>query len=105
MDREVDKLFAEKLGYYEVEETDFGAVIGREPDTGKLCIVPSPTSDIRDFYRLFEYFIREYAPVEIGFNGDYHIRINGEIYKDSSFKSCVIEAFNGVNKVEEEEGV
>ena len=93
---EVDKLFAECIGFREIEHTDYGGIVGRRPD-GSIRYIPSPSTKIDDFHNLLQYMLGRYRNITLsmGEGDSQRVEINHNVYEASELRLAVIKAFLG----------
>lgn len=92
---EVDKLFAECIGFQEIEHTDYGGIVGRSPD-GSIRYIPSPSSKIGDFHSLLQYMLVTFKSMELTYrDSKVIIKTDCGTYAGSDLKTAVLKAFLG----------
>lgn len=90
--RLIDKLYAEECGYTELEETDYGGIVGRRPD-GSINFIPSPTSNDKHFWLLVESYVKRCGSLNITFNQEEkEFVINGK-HRSVDLKFAILKAF------------
>lgn len=96
MQKEIDKKFADYCGYEEIEETDYGCIVGKNP-FGELSYIPSPTSNVDDFYILLQFMVFSLQDLKLSYiGGNYELSLKEDTYRSDDFRELILGVFQEV---------